>query len=258
MAWTGREVLVFGGIRGRDTKLDGAAWNPATGAWRAMARSPLGGSEPVGAWLDGRLFVVTSTAAAAYDPAADTWVELPAAPIRPGWRTAAVAADRLFVIAYGDGATPPVEWAVLDPARGAWRRGQAPIDPLTAGIVFAGAGDRIVATDTGDAFDPVTERWSQTTRCEGVSAGTVWTGGYLLGVTAVWDARNAGEDCRQLPPAPPRDPPFEGSNGREFPVAVWTGRQYITWSGGTGGDIVWVPNDGAIFTPVVDLGPCCG
>ena len=24
------------------------------------------------------------------------------------------------------------------------------------------------------------------------------------------------------------------------------------------GDIVWVPNDGAVFTPENDLGPCCG
>jgi hypothetical protein len=42
------------------------------------------------------------------------------------------------------------------------------------------------------------------------------------------------------------------------PRDVWTGRQYFTWSGGTGGDIVWVPKDGAVFTPDNDIGPCCG
>ena len=60
------------------------------------------------------------------------------------------------------------------------------------------------------------------------------------------------------PPAPPREPPFDDSNGREFPVGVWTGTEYITWSGGNGGDIVWIPKDGAVFRPDNDLGPCCG
>jgi hypothetical protein len=87
-----------------------------------------------------------------------------------------------------------------------------------------------------------------------VSAGTVWTGGYLVGVTAAWRF----DECLQLPPAPKRERPFNDTNGREFPVAVWTGHQYLTWSGGTGGDIVWVPKDGAVFTPENDIGPCCG
>lgn len=255
MAWTGQEIIVFGGRIGEATRLDGAAWNPTTNRWRKIAESPLTGAEPVGAWLDGRLLIVTSTAAAAYDPAADRWTALPPAPIRPGWRTAAVAADRLFIVAFGDGATPPVEWAVLDPVSTTWRHGVAPTTPLTAGIGFAG-GDRVIATDTGLTFDPVTEAWGTGALCEGASSGTVWTGRVVLGIVAGWDTRT--EQCLQLPPAPPRDPPFDDTNGREFAVGVWTGTQYLTWSGGTGGDIVWVPQDGAVFTPENDLGPCCG
>jgi hypothetical protein len=258
MVWTGTEVLVFGGRIGEQTRLDGAAWNPKTNAWRAIAEAPLTGKEPIGAWLDNRLYVVTSTAAAAYDPATDRWTELTSAPIRPGWRTAAVAAGRLFVVAFGDGATPPPEWAVLDPSTGTWSHGDAPIEAIEAGIGFAGAGDLIVSTDHGATFDPISGTWTTVARCPGVSAGTVWTGRYLIGVTAAWDALTGDPRCLQLPPSPPREPPFNDSNGREFPVAVWTGRQYITWSGGNGGDIVWVPKDGAVFTPDNDLGPCCG
>jgi hypothetical protein len=253
MAWTGTEVLVFGGRIGEQARLDGAAWNPVSGRWRTIAEAPFGGAEPVGAWLDGRLYVVTSDAAAFYDPATDRWTLLPAAPIRPGWRNAAVAGGRLFVIAFGDGATPPVEWAVLDPATMTWSHGDAPIDPTEAGIDFAGAGELIVSTDQGATFDPVTETWGTIRRCPGVSA-PVWTGGYLVGVTAAWRF----DECWQLPPAPRREPPFHDTNGREFPVAVWTGRQYVTWSGGTGGDIVSVPKDGAVFTPENGIGPCCG
>jgi hypothetical protein len=254
VVWTGHEVVVFGGQIGEQSRLDGAAWNPATNRWRTIARAPLTGSEAVGAWLDGRLYVVTSAGAASYDPGNDSWTALPEAPIRPGWRTAAVAAGRLFVVAYGDGATPPVEWAVLDPATGAWHHGLVPLEPATAGVTFVGAGDRVGVPDAGVTFDPLTETWGTTKRCDGASGGTVWTGRYLLGVAAAWDSRGGG-NCFQLPPSPKREPPFDDTNGREFAVAVWTGQQYITWSGGTGGDIVWVPKDGAVFTPKDDLGP---
>jgi hypothetical protein len=253
MAWTGSEVLVFGGWVDTRTSLDGAAWNPLTNKWRKIAESPLSGVEPIGAWLAGRLIVVTSTSAASYDPATDRWTELPPAPVRVGWQTAAVAAGRLFVVAFGDGATPPVDWAVLDPLTATWASGKVPIDPTQAGVVFAGAGDEIVVTDTGLTFDPLTATWVTGKRCEGASGGTVWTGRYLLGITAAWDT--VEKRCLDLPPAPPREPPFDGSNGREFPVAVWTGSEYITWSGGNGGDIVWVPKDGAVFKPDLRLDP---
>jgi hypothetical protein len=55
VAWTGREVLVFGGWIGQRSRLDGAAWDPESNTWRKLASSQLTGVEPVGAWLDGRL-----------------------------------------------------------------------------------------------------------------------------------------------------------------------------------------------------------
>jgi hypothetical protein len=255
VVWSGTEVIAFGGWIGDATQLDGAAWDPRTDAWRTIARSPLIGTEPVGAWLDGRLYVLTSESAAAYDPSTDRWTTLLPSPIRTGWRTATVASGRLFAVAFGDGATPPVEWGVFDPGTGTWRHGTVPIDPLMAGIGSIGAGEQVVF-DNGLTFDLVHEDWHERQACQGTGAGAVWTGRVLLGVTAMWDP-GTGE-CKDLPPSPPREPPFEDFNGREFPVAVWTGTQYITWSGGNGGDIVWIPKDGAVFTPRDDLGPCCG
>jgi hypothetical protein len=253
MAWTNREVLVFGGWVGTENRLDGAAWNPETNTWRTIAASPLTGVESVGAFLADRLIVLTSTSAAAYDPETDHWEELPPAPVRVGWRSVTVAAARLVVLAFGDGATPPVEWAALDPMAGTWTSGRAPIEPVEAGVVFKGSGDLVVITDTGRTFDPITGTWGAGAYCQGASAGTVWTGRYLLGVTAAWDS--VEKRCLDLPPSPPREPPFDDTNGREFAVAVWTGAEYITWSGGNGGDIAWMPKDGAVFKPVLDLGP---
>jgi hypothetical protein len=256
MAWTGREVVVFGGAIADRTRLDGATWNPATNTWRKMAKTTLTGVEPVGGWLNDRLYVVTSASAAAYDPAADRWTELPAAPIRTGWRTAAVAAGRLFVVAFGDGASPPVDWGVLDPATGSWRHGTVPIDATYAGIEFIGAGDQVANPVTGLTFDPIQEHWQTLAGCRNVALGLAWTGRYLLGATGAWDSLGGG-GCLQIPPSPPREPPFDDTSDRGGP-GVWTGTQYITWSGGTSGDAVWVPKDGAVFTPENDIGPCCG
>jgi hypothetical protein len=239
---------------GERSRLDGAAWDPSSNTWRTLAKTPLTGDEPVGAWLDGRLYVVTSTAAAAYDPTADRWTELRAAPIRTGWRTAAVAAGRLFVVGFGDGASLPVEWASFDPTTSTWQHGNAPIEPVMAGTGFVGAGDLVVAPTTGQTFDPRSSTWSNGIPCQRVGDGAAWTGRYLISTTGAWDSLG-DHGCLQVPPSPRREPPFDDSNGREFAVGVWTGGQFITWSGGNGGDIVWMPKDGAVFTPENDLGP---
>jgi hypothetical protein len=251
--WSGTEVIVFGGRAGEDAVLDGAAYDPVSGRWRKLADAPMDGLEPVGGWVDGRLVVVTSTGAAAYDSGTDRWTPLPAAPGRVGWRTAAVAGDRLFVVSFGDGATPPVDWAVLDPIAGTWASGTVPIDPLMAGTDFVGAGDRVVALDAGLSFDPRTREWTTGASCTGLGGGAAWTGRWVVGVAKAWDSSTGR--CLDLPPSPPREPPFDGSNGREFPAAVWTGREYVTWAGGNGGDIVWIPRDGAVFRPEEDLSP---
>ena len=253
-AWTGREVVVFGGLDGATpAPLDGAAYDPERGSWRLLAPSPLTGRDPVGGWLGGRLVVVTSDSAAAWDPATNRWTSLPAAPVREGWRVAVVAAGHLVILAFGDGATPPVQWASFDGATSAWQDGDAPIDPSWAGTEFAGVGVLVVAPRTGLTFDPATATWSTGSTCERAGFGPAWTGRYLIGVGAAWD-RGTGR-CLDLPPSPAREAPFEDTNGREFPVGVWTGDAYVTWSGGTGADIVWVPKDGAIFRPEDSLTP---
>lgn len=98
LVWTGEEVLVWGGqTYGPYPDVgffdDGAAYDPATGAWRRIATAPFrrGGHESV--WNGRELIVwggldsccpvdsiVHSTTAAAYDPVTDTWRELPAVP----------------------------------------------------------------------------------------------------------------------------------------------------------------------------------
>lgn len=98
--WTGEELVVWGGFSPPgstgggttriDTYADGAAWDPDTNTWRAIAPSPLAPRGLHGAVWNGRRLVVFGGGsteqyesefyvaeplddAATYDPASDTW-----------------------------------------------------------------------------------------------------------------------------------------------------------------------------------------
>jgi hypothetical protein len=95
-AWTGRELIVWGGGEpDSGTAVGGAALDPSTGSWRAIADAPAPmtlanavwtGTEMVvvGAALDPGNRSTTPTAVAqAYDPPTDTWRRLPDPPLSP-------------------------------------------------------------------------------------------------------------------------------------------------------------------------------
>ena len=244
LAWTGSEILVVGGT----DRIVGLAHDPVADTWRRLPDLPGNPMGPaVGAWLGDGLIVVTDTAAAVYRPATETWTAVPAAPVRHSWRTGAVASGQFVVIAFGDGATPPVEGAVFDPTTGSWLPIEVPLDPLSAGVEIVGSDDEVFIPGANTAFDPARNAWREIAHCPGAAIGGVWTGRVVIGVYGLYDP--AADACLEMPEAPARGEPFGDTSGREFPVAVWTGSEYLTWSGGTGGDIVFVPNDGAIFRP---------
>ena len=54
VAWSGREVLVWGGFNGEARWGDGGAYNPATNRWRRLPKSPMAArTEPASAWTGG-------------------------------------------------------------------------------------------------------------------------------------------------------------------------------------------------------------
>lgn len=139
--WTGHELLVWGGAvataqgPGQAFVADGAAYDPATGAWRTLAPGPLEGRTGAAAvWTGTELVVWGGLGATAhlgdgarYDPAADDWTPLPAAPLSPRSAASAVWTGREVVVLGGqDNAGPRAEAAAFDPAAGAWR----PLPPL--------------------------------------------------------------------------------------------------------------------------------
>lgn len=249
-AWSGSELLVWGGYvddeDGRRLFLaDGAAYDPAANHWRMLPESPLTATEAVGGWVAGRFVVITDVDAARYDPGADRWEPIEAAPVRPGSRVTAVVGDRLVVVAYGDGSTGRVEAAMLDPD-GRWSTVDVPLDPIDAGAGIVGTDRLAVMPAVGLAFDPSSGAWHTLTQCNEAANGATWTGSLIIGVTGAYDVDQ--DACLQLPAAPPRAAPFQATNRREFAAAVWTGAEYVTWSGNVG-DALWPPSDGAVFRP---------
>lgn len=161
-AWTGEELLILGGSTQRpcppgarcvgptadQLRTDGAAYDPDTDTWRAIAAAPQTLLSAVATWTGTELVVVIpaldtevvqSAATLAYDVAADRWRQLPAGPAefhgRGGWNGSPV----FFPISE---TTYGVDWA-LDPARGRWR--ELSPDP------FGGSFDRSF-TWAGDGF----------------------------------------------------------------------------------------------------------
>jgi hypothetical protein len=227
MAWTGKEVIVWGGGTSDEAFGDGAAYDPAADRWRPIAESPISRRAGGYATWTGREMVVWGGVdpeadvelrdGAAYDPAADRWRTIAAAPIEGRADAASVWTGRELVVWGGTtlgSSSLYADGAAYDPAADRWRRlANAPLsarmDPgavwsgrellLWGGIGLpSGAGggplDRVLEPRTffvpiadGAAYDPATDRW------------------------------------RRIEPVP--------LVGRGMPIAAWDGRGMLLWGG---------------------------
>ena len=224
--WTGKELIVWGGEAGSETKRrnDGAAHRPRTGRWRKLSAGPLAPrSEHLAVWT-GREMVVWGGAtnqsrpvndAAAYNPRRDRWRKLP---------------------------EPPIDAAAF--AVGAWTGDEV--------IVWGGSKQGGLAPgDGGAAYDPRANRWRRIAESPldaRTFAGSVWTGRELL----IWGGRGIGnaehrnggaaydperDTWRTIGNAPfPSRTEYTPILDRELtleafltPSAVWTGKEMIVW-----------------------------
>ncbi len=157
-AWTGRELVVWGGVGRAGVLADGAAYDPAADTWRELAPSPLSPRGGAGAvWTGTEVLVLGGgdlaaglADGAAYDPAADTWRPVPAAPRAPGPPVGGVLAEGSVRLAWtGDRAVvvPPAApftdsaagLLAYAPAAGAWS--SSPFGPVVQ-VLAVGAPAR--------------------------------------------------------------------------------------------------------------------
>jgi hypothetical protein len=180
-AWTGRELLIWGGTRSDNADLvsaqldDGAAYDPARRTWRRLPPAPIGPRAPLSVWT-GQELIVWGTAVrlpggiptdgAAYRPATNSWRPVATAPVELTDATAVWTGDEMIVFGAaldGDNLarTRAAIGAAYDPATDTWRRlPDAGLSPQASTAVWAGG--EMIAWDynlSAAGYDPQRDRW---------------------------------------------------------------------------------------------------
>ncbi|HEU5003077.1 MAG TPA: hypothetical protein VFW71_09905 [Actinomycetota bacterium] len=231
-AWTGSQMLVWGGDAGTSELADGAAFTPAAGTWDTIPAGPLPATAgPVGAWDGSELLVFAgnptpaTSPGAAYNPATGRWRSLkpfPLGAVGDAGSYAVWTGSRLLV------------WGFFGNDARNSERG---------------------TTDTRAAeFDPSTNTWTETSAAPvaaPIFGDGFWTGAQLLVYGQVGTSgSSAGQpqlvsytpatDAWQVLPAPPS--PVTGGG-----AAAWTGTELVVGGGSEGGPGL-LPN-AAAFNP---------
>jgi hypothetical protein len=178
-AWTGTELLVWGGLEGDSLSTgqlgDGAAYDPLRREWRALPPAPISARAPLSVWT-GEELIVWGTAVrvghpprdgAAYRPATGSWRRIPDAPVELT-DAAAVWTGTEFIVfgaklspADNSPATTHAIGAAYNPTTNRWRRlpGSA-LSPQAS--TAAWSGTEMIAWDylaDAAAYDPALDRW---------------------------------------------------------------------------------------------------
>jgi hypothetical protein len=201
-AWTGRELLVWGGqdAAGTSSYDDGAAYDPATDTWRILPQSPLSARVPLSVWT-GSEWILWGTGVrrddrpfdgAAYDPATNTWRSIASGAIELTDATATWTGTEMIVFGaalHGGNVpeTPTAIAAAYDPRADTWRTlPPSPLDTNSNTAVWNGS--ELIALDYNHdsaAYDPRTDRWRDLGRvpgneCEGGLSPAVAIDGDVL------------------------------------------------------------------------------
>lgn len=256
-AWTGTEMLVFGGRDATHAFGDGAAFDPAKGTWRVLASkgAPSGRSSPGAAWTGTELVVVggrdakghARNDAFAYDPAADAW--RPLGTLTPRDEPTAVwTGDQLVVWGGVDPTSTAKGERLVD---GRWQPlASAGAPPVLSQQVVIWAGTRLVVWGGRDSdhtfvadgarWDPTTDAWTPIGTANAhprIVQGAIFTGEVVAVLGEVVDAiemeeppgslglYNAVRDQWWSLPGPY---PSDGI------ALAWTGRELVAWGGHDG------------------------
>ena len=295
--WTGTEALVWGGLPvGTDgcsftPQPDGAAWDPATRTWTAMAPSPIGarqdaemlwtgsgavlvgGRDPL-ADCDGRPGGALSSALFTPGPAGGSWTGLPDLP----WPADAVVATSAWA---GD------RVLVWSPAQGGW--GLRPGDPAWTALPTPGTevtrpgGENAFATahsvwtgaewmvwsseastagtvEAGLAYDPAAGSWRDVAVGPALAQGTdvVWTGNQVLaydplaGVLAYDPSSDRWNRGEEGP-----IPLLTTGSGNGGPVVTWAGTRLLVWGGSRERDLSRCTDGDGLDDSASDYGGVC-
>lgn len=160
-AWTGTELLIWGGVDANgDNVGDGALYDPSTNAWRAISHvnEPTARSYDVNGWTGSRFVVwggadaggATATGAI-FDPATNTWTAMSMdlhnaagtiigpLPLRPDYGSAALGGGRIVVFGGDDAGSPVNTGFTFDPQKNIWTATDTTGAPSPRSMALLGA-----------------------------------------------------------------------------------------------------------------------
>ena len=256
--WTGKEMIVWGGIQ-MGTSLDtGGRYNPANDVWLATSSNsaPSARSNHTAIWTGSEMIVwggarqdaTTFDTGGRYDPVSNVWFATPTsgAPQARAGQTAIWTGSEMIV--WGGGNINGVldTGSRYDPTRGIWTATPtigAPAARSDHTAVWTGSemivwgGSSGPALDSGGRYDPASNSWTATSSAGAPSGryshSAVWTGSEMI----VW---GGGDDHGRLNSGARYNP----ANGtwtatsthgaptvRDRHTAIWTGDTMIVWGG---------------------------
>jgi hypothetical protein len=212
-AWTGEELLIWGGMDGRQELFfgDGAAYDPNADRWRRLPDASIGARAPLSVWTGDELLIWGTAVrvhprprdGAAYDPTTNAWRPIADAPIELTDATAVWTGREMVVFGaalHGGNfpETPTAIAAAYEPATDTWRELlDSSLSPQAS--TAAWTGQELIAWDYLNgtaALDPREDEWRplpdvplDSGECspESISLGR-WVLGDYCGLLARYDA----------------------------------------------------------------------
>jgi N-acetylneuraminic acid mutarotase len=232
IAWTGTQMIGWGGGCCGGAESTGAVYTPATNSWRRLPRSPLSARHTTAVWTGTELIIAGGEGpdlemspiyddAAAYDPATRTWRSI-----------APMPTPRYASTAWWDGTEAFFVGG---------RRRMGP--DWTYGLIPRGV-----------AYDPATDRWHRIAPMEEPRQheASVWTGQELLVWGGIGEGGTIPAHGEFYDPAADEWAPLPRSPLRarllRWSPYVWTGSEMLMW-GGDDARTEEILSDGAALTP---------
>lgn len=276
LAWTGQELLVWGGIRAtlEGELRSGGAYALASGTWRPMSitngLSPR--IDPCFAWTGTMMWNwggfnvdgdIPSTRVSIYDPVTDAW-SFPASrgdePVARAYTKVVWTGREVLVwggLAQGENALgsgsrydlASATWSAMSEVGAPVPRWQHLVAWTgTRMLVWGGRFETVEPAESGGIYDPSTDQWTPMASEQSVTAhepAGIWTGRELFvwgdTLPGLYDPETNRWRSVSMTGAP---------SSRRQPMVVWTGRFVVVWGGSSNRTPL---GDGGLYNPASDV-----